>query len=54
MLYTSYFKKKNELLNMGFTRLISIAGACPADFLSTRLNDNRCIEYRKLAPKYSW
>jgi hypothetical protein len=54
MLYTSYFKKKDELLNMGFSRLISIAGVCPTDFLSTHLNDNRCLEYRKLAPKYSW
>ena len=26
----------------------------PDNFLSTRLNDNRCWEYKKLAPKYNW
>lgn len=53
-IYTSYFNNVNNLLNLGYKNLISIAGKCPNNFLSTRLNDNRCWEYKKLAPKYNW
>lgn len=53
-IYTSYFDNVNNLLDLGYKNLISIAGKCPNNFLSTRLNDNRCWEYKKLAPKYNW
>lgn len=49
-IYTSYFAKTNQLLNNGYSNLISIAGKCPDNFL----NDSRCSQYRKLAPKYVW
>ena len=53
-IFTSYFDNKEKLLNLGYKNLVSIAGKCPNDFVSTRLNDNRCWEYKKLAPKYNW
>ena len=50
MIYTSYFGNLKNLLNF---KLVSIAGESSSEFIAL-IDDNKFIEYKKLAPKYSW
>lgn len=51
-MYTSYFARRKQLLQMGYTNLISIAGKSMDDFVKFYGDDIKKHEYKTLAPKY--
>jgi hypothetical protein len=54
MIYTSYFNNIPNLIKLGYSNFISIAGNTPEWFEEKIHTDNRFRKFSYLAPKYIW